>query len=108
MWTSLEDIKRPAFEIDVTKQITSFRLPDGLEQTDPEYFDWFSGNNIGSYADLSSGYPWTRMGYTYDWSGKEYGLTEFLIAHDKTVTVEYTKTVDEFIAYLQNPEPMIS
>ena len=97
MWTNTADVKRPAFEPDISKQITEPKLADGL---DPAYEDWFSGNIIASYENAS--YPWTRLGYTYDWSGKKFGLSEFLIAKDSTVFVEYTKTIDAFISDLQS------
>ncbi|MBU6351343.1 MAG: hypothetical protein KGS73_14490 [Chloroflexi bacterium] len=35
-------------------------------------------------------YPWTRLGYTYDWSNSasEVGLSEFVVAAGSTVAVE--------------------
>ena len=47
-------------------------------------------------------YPWTRLGYTYDWNeaGDEYGLTEFIILPGSEVEIEWTLTTDEFIAWL--------
>ncbi|GHU35392.1 hypothetical protein FACS1894105_04040 [Clostridia bacterium] len=97
MWTNPEDVKRPAYETDVTKQLTEPKLP---EDVDSEFKAWFEGNIIWSYFD--SWYPWTRLGYTYDWGkpDKEYGLSEFLIRKDATVMVEFTKTTDEFLAWL--------
>lgn len=46
-------------------------------------------------------YPWTRLGYTYDWGAEdEYGLTEFLVLKNSTIEVEFTKTIDEFFDWL--------
>lgn len=44
-------------------------------------------------------YPWTRLGYTYDWADNdtEYGLTEFLVLNKSKVKVEFTDTTAEFI-----------
>ena len=49
------------------------------ETVDPEFRAWFEENEAASYG--ADGYPWTRLGYTYDWAdnGTEYGLTEFLV-----------------------------
>ena len=49
------------------------------ENIDKEFKEWFDGNIIGSYFE--GAYPWTRLGYTYDWADNdtEYGLTEFLV-----------------------------
>ena len=51
---------------------------------------------------FDSAYPWTRLGYTYDWAdnGQEYGLSEFLIRQGAEVEVAFTMTTEEFIAWL--------
>ena len=73
--------------------------PTGDEEFDIVYKPWFDSNIIWSYYD--SAYPWTRLGYTYDWAdnGTEYGLSEFLIFSGAKATVEYTYSVDDFVAY---------
>jgi hypothetical protein len=97
IWTSPEDVKRPAYEPDVASQVSGTSLPRGV---DPAFRKWFNDNIIRSY--LEGAYPWTRLGYTYDWAqkGKAYGLSEFLVRKDATVTVEFTKTIDEFLKWL--------
>jgi len=42
-------------------------------------------------------YPWTRLGYTYDWgdSATHVGLSEFILEQNATAVVEsVTSTVD--------------
>ncbi|GHV91023.1 hypothetical protein AGMMS50268_15260 [Spirochaetia bacterium] len=97
MWADPADVKRPAFETGITRQVTGVKLPP---DADPSYKEWFNGNIIWSYFD--SAYPWTRLGYTYDWAdnGTEYGLSEFLIQKNATVQVEWTRTIGEFIDWL--------
>ena len=65
------------------------------------YREWFEENEISSYS-AEDPYPWTRLGYTYDWAEGEtdYGLTEFIILKDSVVEVEWTMTTEEFIAWL--------
>ena len=99
MWVKPDALLRPAYETDITKQVTN-----GFDENNPEsdkYIQWFNNNIIHSYFD--SAYPWTRLGYTYDWAdnGKEYGLSEFLIQKDAEVKVEFTKTISEFIAWTE-------
>lgn len=98
MWVNPADVKRPAYQSDTSKQIDALKLP---KDVDTEFKKWFDGNIVFSYFD--SAYPWTRLGYTYDWAadGDEYGLSEFLIKKEATVTVEFTKTFDEFIEWLK-------
>ena len=100
MWVQPEDIIRPAYETDITKDKMTTNYSENM--TD-EYSEWFSNNIIDSYyAEYQ--YPWTRLGYTYDWSGtgSEYGLSEFLVKQDSEIDVEFTLTTEEFIAYMDN------
>lgn len=98
MWVSPEDVIRPAYVTDVTDSGMTTALP---EDTSEEYREWFNGNIIWSYFD--SAYPWTRMGYTYDWEpdSGEYGLTEFLVRPGAEAKIEYTDTIDAFIERLE-------
>jgi hypothetical protein len=46
--------------------------------------------SLQAYDDPSKGYPWTRLGYTYDWGNpeSEVGLSEFVVAAGSTVSIE--------------------
>lgn len=98
MWVEPEDILRPAYvtEIDEIHMTESFET-----EPDADYKEWFDANIINSYFD--DAYPWTRLGYTYDWSGDggEYGLSEFLVEDGAQVEVEYTCTTKEFLDKLE-------
>ncbi len=97
-WVSPEDVVRPAYQPDPTAQMVNGydKLPEG------EYKDWFDGNILWSY--FASDYPWTRLGYTYDWSGgkSEYGLTEFVIYDSSRTEIAFTYTTDEFVRWLDS------
>ena len=97
-WVSPRDVVRPAFVTDVTKQMTNdYSLVTG------EWKEWFDANILFSYFE--SDYPWTRLGYTYDWGGtREYGLTEFLVREPPRTEIAFTLTTDEFVEYLKNNE----
>lgn len=97
-WCEPEKLIRPAYVTDVRKQVT----PDALDASQlGEWARWFDDNTLYSY--FSEQYPWTRLGYTYDWAdgGDEYGLTEFLVPNGVQAEVEWTKTTSEFIAWLR-------
>lgn len=98
MWVSPQDVRRPAYNPDITEDAMPTALP---EDTPEEYREWFEGNILWSYFD--SAYPWTRLGYTYDWSENsgEYGLTEFWIAPGAQAEIAYTDTVADFIERLE-------
>lgn len=96
-WVSPEDVLRPAYVTDVTKQMEN----DYTIVTDEAYKEWFDGNILWSYFE--NNYPWTRLGYTYDWSGgeSEYGLTEFLISDGGKTEIAFTYTTAEFVDWLE-------
>ena len=72
-----------------------------MDEPGDEYKAWFDSNIILSYFD--SAYPWTRLGYTYDWAagGSDYGLSEFLVRKDAVAQVEFTMSTDDFVAWLE-------
>ena len=98
MWFNPADVSRPAYVTSPTKQMT---LKFDEEVTE-EYKNWFYSQYYYSY-DVSK-LPWTRLGYTYDWSEEakdKYGLSEFIAWKGTTVTVEKTLLVEEFLASLE-------
>ena len=97
-WISPTEVIRPAYVTDVTAQ-----MENGYDKiTDPMYQVWFDGNILYSYFE--SEYPWTRLGYTYDWSGGDspYGLTEFLIADGSEAEIAFTYSTEDFVAWLDS------
>ncbi len=96
-WCDPEELIRPCYQIDITKQLDS-ELLDGSALG--SYKAWFDGNTMWSYFD--SAYPWTRLGYTYDWKDgeDEYGLSEFLIIDNSEVEIEWTKSTEDFLLWL--------
>lgn len=98
MWVKPEDVKRPANVQGIGDVTMTASLP---ENTDEAFKEWFDGNIIWSYFD--SAYPWTRLGYTYDWAADaedEYGLSEFLVANGSKIEVAYTVTTDKMVSML--------
>lgn len=96
MWVKPSDVIRPAYQTDATdgRMFTAF---EDVEKVDGQFKEWFDQNILNSY--FYGEYPWTRLGYTYDWAdnGKEYGLTEFLVKQNADVEVAFTETTDEFL-----------
>lgn len=95
-WIAPDQVIRPAYVTDVTAQMeNNYDLV-----TDPAYREWFDGNILYSY--FVSEYPWTRLGYTYDWSGgeSEYGLTEFLVSGQSETEIAFTYSTQEFVTWL--------
>lgn len=98
-WVDPKNVKRPAYRTDPT---TGNMTTDFGESVDEEYKEWFDENILWSY--YYGGYPWTRLGYTYDWAdnGTEYGMTEFTVESGAEVKVEFTETTEEFLKRITN------
>ncbi len=98
MWVAPADLFRPGYDNEIDDTVAGLAFP---EDADAGYVQWFHNNIIDSYFPES--YPWTRLGYTYDWSGRgtEYGLSEFVVKTGSKVIVENTYTNEAFLAYLE-------
>ena len=97
MWFDPNDLKRPAYITDVNQQMS---LSFSESETD-EYKEWFASQYYYSYE--TNHLPWTRLGYTYDWSKEakdRYGLSEFVAWKGTTVTVDKTMLVGDFVTYI--------
>lgn len=99
VWVNPSDVVRPAYQSDAARGDMRVAFSEG-EEMDESFKAWFDQNILDSYYYGS--YPWTRLGYTYDWAdnGKEYGLTEFLIKQGAQMEVAFTETTSEFLQRL--------
>lgn len=93
IWVDPHEVIRPATDTDV---FTTHVQKDLDPSESAEYKEWFEGNILYSY--FKDAYPWTRIGYTYDWAfdSQEYGLTEFLLKKGVHIKVERTLSVADF------------
>jgi len=85
VWVKPVDLFRPAADSEINDTTAQIEFPDS---TDPAYEKWFNDNIIYSY--FPKRYPWTRLGYTYDWGNpkSEIGLSEYVIMKDSEVIVK--------------------
>lgn len=99
LWVNPSDVIRPAYQSDAANGSMTVAFPEE-EEVDESFKTWFDQNILSSY--YYGNYPWTRLGYTYDWAdnGKEYGLTEFLIKQNAEMEVAFTDTTEEFLQRL--------
>lgn len=95
-WVHLKDVIRPATSIDPRQEV----MQPVLNQATPLlYKEWFQEQVVDAYS--SHLYPWTRLGYTYDWGKSEqddaYGVSEFLVHRGAVVSVAVTLPLIDFI-----------
>lgn len=69
----------------------------------PEHLRWYIGQSLSAYkigqADSENGYPWTHLGYTYNWTpyaASKYGASEYVITPDTDVTVVSRTPLDQY------------
>ncbi|NOQ72284.1 MAG: hypothetical protein GQ574_09800 [Crocinitomix sp.] len=99
-WVKPADLFRPCADNEITDQKCDLCFPT---PTDSTYINWINSNRVSRYYDceLSNKYPWTQLGYTYDWNVKNLdhvGLSEFVIKPNANIIVE---AVYPTAAYLQ-------
>jgi hypothetical protein len=94
MWVKPEDLFRPTPDKEITDTKAELTFPTG---TDDAHKQWINDNIIFSY--YPSRYPWTRLGYTYDWGNpqSEIGMSEFILRKNSKVIV---KSLTPNAAYL--------
>lgn len=86
LWVHPEDLFRPCPDAEISDSVCGTRFPDASSSG---HQAWFGRLSAGSYV-IPGGYPWTRLGYTYDWNPDdvEFGLSEFVIRAGSQVIVD--------------------
>ena len=121
MWVSPKDLFRPCPDTEIsdttcetgfpTDMFRMLDLSNKVRATEgPEYgvfktySSWFNNRTRNGYTMGSSPYPWTRLGYTYDWGSSNHtGLSEFVVHGRKvdgsiSVGIKAVKTTAEYFA----------
>ncbi len=89
-----DDLFRPCANPDLSKTRCGEDFPKDL---DPAHYAWYARQTAVAYAS-PRGFPWTRLGYTYNWraGADEVGLPELVIRKSavaqvlaRTATAEY-------------------
>ncbi len=97
-WVNPEDLFRPSPDPEITDHEAELDFPASSRfvTVSAEHVAWFNSLKETSYE--TNGYPWTRLGYTYDWGNSfcKVGLSEFVIRSGATVDVQSVALNDEF------------
>ena len=73
---STRNLLRPCMDPSTTT--TTCKPGPPLSTTSKDYQEWFYKQYYSSYADLRQQYPWTALGYTFDWAPDENGESKFV------------------------------
>ena len=98
LWVEPKDLFRPTPDPEISDHEAELDFPVSSEfvTVSQKHRDWFDGLKSKSYRD--DGYPWTRLGYTYDWGDpeNEVGLSEFVVQAGATVMVNAVFTTSDY------------
>jgi hypothetical protein len=99
-WVKPGDLYRPSADPDPSDREAEIDFSTAPEMSVSEdYIAWYESYAEGSYHLSRNGYPWTRLGYTYDWNStsSEVGFSEFVIRPGSTVTITGVYTNAEYL-----------
>lgn len=97
IWVSPDDLFRPSPDPEICDYEADLDFPRSRYLTvSPFYIEWFNNQEAASYG--KNGYPWTRLGYTYDWGQKngEIGLSEFVIRQGAIVDIRSVNSTADY------------
>ena len=97
-WVRPANLFRPCPDPEITDQDCELSRPRPASrvQVSAEHTAWMDSVHAASYGD--NGYPWTRLGYTYDWNPAtpETGPSEYVIPQGSTVEVHANVETTEY------------
>ncbi len=88
------DLWRPCPNPDIRSDQCGNQFPD---RTDPEYLAWYAQTLLSSYR-IPEGYPFTGLGYTYDWHPEttRFGPAELVVRKGSRVEVLAVSDTQEY------------
>jgi hypothetical protein len=101
LWVPTDGLFRPSPDPEITDTTAQLEMPDASAFASEQDYnfsrDWFNLQRSLSY-DEKNGYPWTRLGYTYDWGDpeNEIGLSEFVIWAQTPIAVDAVYSTEEY------------
>lgn len=111
LWVRPQDIFRPCVNTDIIGNAcipdpNANQMPATYKNVfdyvphEPAYKKWFIERKNSTYTG-SAPFPWTRLGYTYDWGSKDskkVGASEFVIKQGATVLIHSITPTNDYPA----------
>ncbi|MBL4710255.1 MAG: hypothetical protein JKY48_17625 [Flavobacteriales bacterium] len=101
LWVKPSDLFRPCLDSEITDKTCELCFPSTADST---YKAWINNTRLSRYypdpCGLMNEYPWTCLGYTYDWNMKNkthVGMSEFVIPSYRNVVVNGIYTIEEYL-----------
>lgn len=105
IWVSPKYLFRPSPDPEITDCEAELDFPSNRFVTIcDDYKNWFNTQKSASYrieGNPWQGFPWTRLGYTYDWGNptSEVGLSEFVISVGAKIEICSVRKNEEYFRY---------
>jgi len=100
IWVDPGDLFRPSPDPEVTDREAELDFPrsNNFMTVAQDHKNWFNTTRDKIYDVNNHGYPWTRLGYTYDWGNpeSEIGLSEFVIQKGAPMKIHWAAKVDKY------------
>jgi hypothetical protein len=98
-WVKPSDIFRPCPDQEINDSKCDLCFPSFADST---HIKWINEQRINLYysCDIYDKYPWTQLGYTYDWNPQNknhVGLSEFVVKENSKIVVNAIYTTDEYL-----------
>ena len=98
-WVDPDSIFRPSPDNEITDTKAELQFPDNTPEV---YKIWFNNNILNSYFPNglnAKKYPWTRLGYTYNWSfdANEQGLSEYVLRKNSKIVIRSKAIPREYL-----------
>jgi len=98
-WVKPADLFRPCPDKEIADNHCELCFPANADQ---QHIEWINQNRITRYyqCNLYDKYPWTQLGYTYDWNNlntTHVGLSEFVISTNSNIVVNAIYTTEEYL-----------
>jgi hypothetical protein len=96
LWVNPDDLFRPSPDPEINDTVAMLNFPENVSI---EYKAWFNEMIISQYFQEKK-YPWTRLGYTYDWGNPEteVGISEFVIRKNSEVVVHSKSMIQDYFS----------
>ncbi|MDG1875699.1 MAG: hypothetical protein P8J27_17440 [Mariniblastus sp.] len=101
LWVKPDDLFRPSADPEIADYEAQLKFPDVRDyvSVSQSYKRWYNRTAETRYKPQNGPvYPWTRLGYTYDWGNQEtrIGLSEFVIREGAELTVHSISKTDNY------------
>ncbi len=99
VWVDLNLLLRPSPDPETSDHEAQLNFPGNQHLSVSQiYKDWFTNRLANTYNDPYP-YPFTGLGYTYDWGNDNHvGLSEFIVLPDEPVYVIKVYTNEEYFS----------